>query len=154
MKPDLKMIVEIPMGSNLKYEKVNGKWMVSRETPIRYPFNYGYINELINPDDGENVDVILLSNYSYERGSILPIIPIGYLEIKYKDIYEYERKLLVVHKHSVKTCINKDKINKIKKFFKEYKVERLPEDTKVIIYSLTEEETKKFLWSLQNEKIN
>ncbi len=79
----LNMIVEIPKGSNIKYEwneKCNCL-TVDRviNTPVKYFFNYGFIPNTLGPD-GDPLDVVLLNSD--------PIYPLSHVEIKVLGMLE------------------------------------------------------------------
>lgn len=79
---EIKVLVEISQGSNVKYELDHdtGRLSVDRflYTSMSYPFNYGFIPETL-ADDGDPVDVIVVSQQEVLPGSMIKAIPIGVL---------------------------------------------------------------------------
>jgi inorganic pyrophosphatase len=82
---EVNVVVEIPMGSNVKYEidKETGVVMVDRflYTAMFYPFNYGFIPGTLE-EDGDPVDVLVISNQPVHPGSVIRARPIGLLEME------------------------------------------------------------------------
>lgn len=76
------VIVEIPMNSNVKYEidEKSGAIFVDRVlyTSMVYPFNYGFIPSTLE-EDGDPVDVLVLSYEAVHPGTVIPARPIGLL---------------------------------------------------------------------------
>lgn len=79
------VFVEIPQGSSIKYEfdKESGLIFVDRflYTAFSYPFNYGFVPGT-KADDGDPVDVLVLSDKSVAPGTVIPSVPIGMLEME------------------------------------------------------------------------
>jgi inorganic pyrophosphatase len=77
--------VEIPQGSSVKYElnKEFGCIVVDRflHTSMQYPFNYGFIPST-HAEDGDPVDVLLLSSLPIVPGALILARPIGVLEME------------------------------------------------------------------------
>ncbi|MCL4374230.1 inorganic diphosphatase [Patescibacteria group bacterium] len=82
---EVNVIVEIPQGSSIKYEldKASGVIMVDRfnYTAMAYPFNYGFIPQT-SAEDGDPVDVLVISSYPVAPGCAIPVRPIGMLEME------------------------------------------------------------------------
>ena len=82
---EINVFVEIPQGSSIKYEidKETGVIMVDRfaYTAMFYPFNYGFI-PATHAEDGDAVDVLVVSTYPVAPGCIIPSRPIGMLEME------------------------------------------------------------------------
>lgn len=100
------MIIEIPAGTNLKYEfdtaskdftveQINGKPRVVDFLP--YPGNYGFIpSTYMDPargGDGDPLDIILLSA-AQPTGTVMAVKPIGMLELI--DGGELDTKLIAI----------------------------------------------------------
>lgn len=96
-KITLDMIVEIPKGSNVKYEHdhQNGDIRVDRILKVAYPFNYGYIPATLW-DDCDPLDAILLGNFELHPLSKVEIVPVGVL--KMHDSNESDYKLICIMK--------------------------------------------------------
>lgn len=128
---DIYVVVEIPQDSPIKYEldKESGAIFVDRFlfTAMHYPFNYGFIPQTL-ADDGDPVDVLVISRYAVVPGSVIRCRPIGALQMR--DEEGVDTKLLAVP-HSkldltyegIKSYEDLPKIllDKIKHFFEHYK---------------------------------
>jgi inorganic pyrophosphatase len=95
---DVNVIIEIPMNADpIKYEvdKATGAVFVDRfmSTAMHYPCNYGYIPHTIS-DDGDPVDVLVLSPVPVITGVVVRCRPIGML--KMEDEAGGDAKLLAV----------------------------------------------------------
>ena len=95
---DFNVIVEIPMHSDpIKYEidKATGALFVDRfvSTPMHYPCNYGYIPRTIS-DDGDPIDVLVISPFALHPGVVVRCRPIGILNMT--DEAGRDSKLLAV----------------------------------------------------------
>ena len=95
---DFNVIIEIPMnGDPIKYEldKETGAMFVDRfmSTAMHYPCNYGYIPHTIS-DDGDPVDVLVITPVPLITGVVVRCRPIGML--KMTDEAGGDSKLLAV----------------------------------------------------------
>jgi len=128
---DIYVVVEIPQGSAVKYEldKDTGVIFVDRFlfTAMYYPFNYGFIPRTL-ADDGDPVDVLVISREPVVPGSVLRCRPIGMLEMR--DEEGIDTKLIAVPHEKldpsyseIKTVDDLPEIvrEKIKHFFEHYK---------------------------------
>lgn len=128
---EVNVFIEIPQGSSIKYEldKKSGLIFVDRfnYTAMSYPFNYGFIPET-SAEDGDPVDVLVLSSYPVHPGTVIPSRPIGMLEME--DEAGIDTKIIAIP--TVKVDPFFSKINditdidealrvKIKHFFDHYK---------------------------------
>jgi inorganic pyrophosphatase len=82
---DFNVIIEIPMlAAPIKYEvdKQTGAMFVDRfmATAMHYPCNYGYIPHTIS-DDGDPVDVLVVSPVALITGVVVRCRPIGVLRM-------------------------------------------------------------------------
>lgn len=82
---DVNVIIEIPANSDpVKYEvdKDTGAMFVDRfmSTAMHYPCNYGYIPHTLS-DDGDPVDVLVVTPYPLISGSVVRCRPIGVLKM-------------------------------------------------------------------------
>lgn len=82
---DVNVIIEIPSHSDpVKYEvdKETGALFVDRfmNTAMFYPTNYGYIPHTLS-DDGDPVDVLVVSPYALISGSVVACRPVGMLKM-------------------------------------------------------------------------
>ena len=95
---DFNVIVEIPMNANpIKYEvdKATGALFVDRfvSTAMHYPCNYGYIPDTLS-DDGDPVDVLVITPFALLPGVVVRCRPIGILNMT--DEAGGDQKLLAV----------------------------------------------------------
>ncbi len=128
---EINVFVEIPQGSSIKYEldKESGVIMVDRfsYTAMFYPFNYGFVPET-SAEDGDPVDVLVISTYPVHPGTVIPSRPIGMLEME--DEEGIDTKILAVPTVKVDpffadikdiTDIDETTKKKIQHFFNHYK---------------------------------
>jgi inorganic pyrophosphatase len=92
------VIIEIPMNSDpIKYEvdKDTGALFVDRfmSTAMHYPCNYGYIPQTL-ADDGDPVDVLVLTPFPLVPGVVVKCRPLGVLQMD--DEAGGDAKLLAV----------------------------------------------------------
>lgn len=83
---DIYVAIEIPANSSpVKYEidKDMGAVMVDRfmSTPMFYPANYGFIPHTL-ADDGDPLDVLVVTPYPVVAGSIIRCRPVGMLDME------------------------------------------------------------------------
>ncbi len=95
---DFNVIIEIPMHADpIKYEvdKVTGALFVDRfvSTSMHYPCNYGYVPMTLS-DDGDPVDVLVITPFALMPGVVVRCRPIGML--KMEDEAGGDTKLLAV----------------------------------------------------------
>src|SRR5512147_3145289 len=95
---DFNVIIEIPAhGEPIKYEvdKESGAMFVDRfmSTAMHYPCNYGYIPHTLS-DDGDPVDVLVITPVPLITGVVVRCRPIGML--KMTDEAGEDAKLLAV----------------------------------------------------------
>ena len=82
---EVNVIVEVPTGSEpIKYEmdKKSGTLVVDRYlyTSMHYPGNYGFIPHTLS-DDGDPIDVIIISHRKIVPGAVLAARPVGVLKM-------------------------------------------------------------------------
>jgi inorganic pyrophosphatase len=81
---DINVVIEIPEGSNVKYEvdKETGALVVDRFlfTPMSYPAAYGFIPGTL-ADDGDPADALVLVPSAVVPGAIIRARPIGVLHM-------------------------------------------------------------------------
>lgn len=129
---DVNVVIEIPSNSNpIKYEvdKDSGMVMVDRYlgTSMFYPCEYGFVPHTLS-EDGDPVDVLVISPFSLLPGSVVRCRPIGMLRMT--DESGKDAKILAVpvakltprYDHVQKPDdLGKDLLNAIEHFFKHYK---------------------------------
>ncbi len=90
-------LIEIPKGSNVKYEidHVTGAVFVDRvlHTAFAYPFDYGIIPRTWYFDD-DPIDIMVLSRVQLFPGCVVPARPIGF--VKMRDEAGLDNKILAV----------------------------------------------------------
>lgn len=81
----LKVLIEIPEGSNVKYEldEETGELTVDRLMPtaMSYPVNYGLIHET-HGEDGDALDALVFISRPIIPGVVIKCKPIGVLEME------------------------------------------------------------------------
>ena len=82
---DVNVVIEIPAHADpVKYEvdKLTGTLHVDRfiSTPMRYPCNYGYVPGT-HAEDGDPVDVLVITPFPLLSGSVIRIRPVGLLSM-------------------------------------------------------------------------
>jgi inorganic pyrophosphatase len=128
---DIYVVVEIPQGSGIKYEvdKETGVLFVDRFlfTAMYYPFNYGFIPQTL-AEDGDPVDVLVISREPVVPGSVLRARPVGILEMR--DEEGVDTKVIAVPHSKIDPSYEKVKTvedlpevvrDRIKHFFEHYK---------------------------------
>jgi inorganic pyrophosphatase len=128
---EVNVFIEIPKDSGVKYEldKESGVVFVDRflYTAMSFPFNYGFVPNTLT-DDGDPLDVIVLSDQTLAPGVVIPSKVIGYLEME--DEAGLDAKVVAVPTEKIDPNfgIYKDinEIpeaikNKIRHFFENYK---------------------------------
>ena len=92
---EVNVLIEIPVNSGVKYEidKETGILVVDRilYTSMVYPFNYGFIPGTLE-EDGDPVDVLVVSHDPLLPGSVIRVKPIGVLETQ--DEKGFDAKLV------------------------------------------------------------
>lgn len=81
---EMNVIIEIPKGSKNKYEidKATGLIALDRvaHTAQDFPFDYGYVPKTYW-DDGDALDVIVLTTYPLYPGILVRVRPVGIMEM-------------------------------------------------------------------------
>lgn len=128
---EINVFIEISKDSNIKYEldKDSGIIMVDRflYTAMSYPFNYGFVPNTMS-DDGDPLDVLVLSEYPVLPGTVIPSVVIGMLEME--DEEGVDTKILAVPTKKVDpdygtfatiSDVPEAMKQKVKHFFENYK---------------------------------
>lgn len=142
-------VIEIPYGSNVKYEldKESGAVFVDRvmASAVFYPANYGFIANTL-ADDGDPVDILVLNEYPIQAGAVIPCRLIGVLIME--DESGMDEKLLAVPADKIDARYKDIKtlndlpqaiLDKIKNFFETYKI--LEKDKWVKVQDFKDEKT-------------
>ncbi len=129
---EINVIIEVSAGSRpVKYEfdKESGAILVDRfvQTPMFYPANYGFIPHTL-ADDGDALDVMVITRYPIIPGAVIEARPIGLLYME--DESGKDEKIIAVPKiksdpfykdvHDIKD-LPEIQIAQIKHFFERYK---------------------------------
>jgi len=123
------IIIEIPKGSNNKYEidKKTGLIALDRAnfSSAPYPFDYGFVPRTLW-DDGDPLDVVVISTFPLHPGILVEVRPVGV--IKMVDEGESDYKIISVPVHDKRwddvnelTDVNKHRMEEYKHFFLTYK---------------------------------
>lgn len=128
-KSEMNVIVEIPKDSHNKYEidKATGLIKLDRAnySSAAYPFDYGFVPQTLW-DDGDALDVILLTTYPLDVGVLVSARPVGILNMV--DSGDKDDKIIAVPVEDkrwdeVKDIgdVNPHTIKEIVHFFETYK---------------------------------
>ena len=132
---EVDVIVEISKGGHIKYEYDKEKNMLICDrvlhTPMKYPFNYGFIPNTLS-EDKDPLDVVVLMDDDLVPGCQIKCKILGYLDTK--DDEGNDPKIIVCPVGKIDplwkktncifmSCFNIDEhtLNKIKYFFQHYK---------------------------------
>jgi len=158
---EFNVIIEIPMNADpIKYEvdKVSGAIFVDRfmTTSMHYPCNYGYVPRTL-ADDGDPVDVLVITPYPLTPGVVVTCRPLGVL--KMDDEAGGDAKLLAVpidkvlpiYSHWQKPeDINPMRLKTIQHFFEHYKDLEAGKWVKVVGWEGVESAKKEIVDGLVN----
>ena len=126
---EINTIIEIPRGSHNKYEidKSTGLIALDRAnySSAPYPFDYGFAPQTLW-DDGDALDVIVLTTYPLAPGILARVRPVAILEMT--DGGDADDKVIAVpvedkrwdDVHNLED-LNKHTLKEIEHFFKTYK---------------------------------
>ncbi len=129
---DINVVIEIPShGQPVKYEvdKESGALVVDRfmGTAMFYPCNYGFLPHTLS-EDGDPVDVLVVTPVPLISGSVIRCRPIGMLEMS--DEAGEDNKVLAVPVRQLTRLyddvnspddLHDDTLNQITHFFEQYK---------------------------------
>ena len=129
---DINVVIEIPAhGAPVKYEveKDSGTLMVDRfmGTAMFYPCNYGFLPHTLS-EDGDAVDVLVVTPVPLISGAVIRCRPIGMLEMT--DEAGEDHKILAVPVSKLTKLyddvnspqgLHDDTLNQITHFFEQYK---------------------------------
>ncbi|MFZ1075431.1 MAG: inorganic diphosphatase [Minisyncoccia bacterium] len=128
-KEEMNVIIEIPKGSHNKYEidKKTGVIKLDRvlHSAQDYPFDYGFVPQT-HWDDGDALDVVVLTTYPLAPGILVEARPIGIMHMI--DSGEPDEKVIAVavgdpryaHVQDIKDA-NPHLLKEIAHFFATYK---------------------------------
>ena len=128
----VKAIIEVPYGSNVKYEldKESGAIEVDRVmySAMFYPANYGFVANTLS-DDGDPADILVISEYALYPASYIKCRLIGVLMME--DESGIDEKLIAVPAEKIDpnykdiqdiSDLPEHTLKKIKNFFETYKM--------------------------------
>jgi len=129
---DINVIIEVPQHADpVKYEldKDSRAFFVDRfmHTSMHYPCNYGFVPNTLS-EDGDPVDVMVISKFSLITGCVINCPPIAVLHME--DEAGMDAKVLAVPASKLKpsfdnvTCladVDEFLLNQIAHFFEHYK---------------------------------
>ena len=129
---DFNVIIEIPMNADpIKYEvdKDSGAIFVDRfmGTAMHYPCNYGYVPNTLS-DDGDPVDVLVITPFPLIPGVVVRCRPIGVLKMTDESGEDAKvlavpvDKVLSIYSHWQKPeDLNELRLRQTQHFFEHYK---------------------------------
>lgn len=129
---DVNVVIEIASNSYpVKYEfdKESGMIKVDRflRTAFSYPCEYGFIPQTLS-EDGDPVDMLVVSPYPLQPGCIISCRPVGVLNMQDESGFDAKilavpsDKLLSIYKDIQKPAdLGEEYLNKIGHFFQHYK---------------------------------
>ncbi len=126
---EINVIIETPDGSSNKYEvdKETGLIRLDRAnySGIPFPFNYGFIPQTYW-DDGDAIDVVLLTTFPIPSGILVPARPVAFMEMN--DSGDDDAKIICVPVEDKwwedvqeLSHVNTHTLKEIKQFFESYK---------------------------------
>ncbi len=126
---EVNAIIEVPKDGVLKYEldKETGLMKLDRVlySAVHYPGDYGFIPQTLW-DDGDPLDILIISNFPIYPGTIVRARPIGILQMS--DGKERDDKVIAMHASDPRvnhinsiSDLSKFRILEIKHFFEIYK---------------------------------
>jgi inorganic pyrophosphatase len=142
---EFNVIIEIPKGSNNKYEidKKTGLIALDRAnySSAPYPFDYGFAPQTLW-EDNDPLDIVVLSTFPIQVGVLVRVRPVAGLEMT--DEGEGDYKIIAVPVSDKRwedtkdlKDINKHTIKEIKNFFETYK--QLKGENSVVTISAVDE---------------
>lgn len=128
-KEEMNVIIEIPKDSHNKYEidKKTGLIKLDRAnySSAAYPFDYGFVPQTLW-DDGDALDVVVLTTYPLSVGILATVRPVGILHMV--DGGEADEKVIAVPVDDKRwdevqnlEDVNKHTLKEIVHFFETYK---------------------------------
>jgi len=161
--PDaVKAIIEVPYGSNVKYEldKESGAIEVDRVmySAMFYPANYGFVAETLS-DDGDPADILVVNEYPLYPGCFIKCRLIGVLMME--DESGIDEKLIAVPADKIDPTYSKIReiddlpehtLARIKNFFETYKMLEPGKWVKVTGFKGKKEATEILAQAIENYK--
>ncbi len=154
--------IEIPMGSNIKYELDEESEVLKVDrvlfTSMVYPFNYGFIPGSWG-EDNDPLDILIISNQPFAPGTYIVSRPIGVAHME--DENGKDEKIISVPVEKVDPYFSKMKDisdldesvrKKIIHFFEHYKELESGKWVKITDFGNAEEAKDKIRKAIQREK--
>ncbi|MBP9710949.1 MAG: inorganic diphosphatase [Candidatus Pacebacteria bacterium] len=127
---EINVIVEIPKGSHNKYEVDKDTGMIKLDranySDAAFPFDYGFAPQTLW-EDGDPLDVIVLSTYALHPGILVAVRPVAVMEMI--DSNESDYKVIAVPVEDKRwedvqdlSDINKHTLKEFQHFFETYKL--------------------------------
>lgn len=127
---DINVIVEIPKGSHNKYEIDKGTGLIKLDranySTSPYPVEYGFVPQTLW-DDGDAIDVLLLTTYPIPAGILVNARPVALMEMTDSD--ESDWKIIAVPNEDYRFDdtndvgdLNKHLLREVQHFFEQIKV--------------------------------
>ncbi len=133
-------IIEIPTGSTEKIEwnRATCKFDIDRKEPSLFPepANYGFIPQTTS-GDGDNLDVIILSNEPISTGSVIEADVIGIM--KFIDNHDVDDKIIAVQSGNKSVVLSDIIKGQLDSYFSHYKDYIRPGMTDVLGWGGAEE---------------
>ena len=128
---EVDVIIEIAKGGHIKYEYDKEKNIIVCDrilhTPMKYPFNYGFIPNTLS-EDSDPLDAVVLMDDELVPGCMIRCKILGYLDTK--DDAGNDPKIIVCPINKVNpiyknynniTNVNSHDLDRIRYFFQHYK---------------------------------
>jgi inorganic pyrophosphatase len=123
------VIIEVPKGSKNKYEIDKETGLIKLDRAMKsaqdYPFDYGFVPQTLW-DDGDALDVVLLTTYPLFPGILVEARPVGIMNMI--DTGDDDAKIIAVPKKDLRfeeiknlSDINPHTLKEIQHFFETYK---------------------------------
>lgn len=159
----LQAVIEIPAGTNVKYEYLpeEGKFSAERERDkariiefLPYPSNYGFIPSTLmrkeEGGDGDPLDIIVLSE-SMQQGEVVEVVPLAMLKLI--DGGEQDYKVLSIPVEESRQIVSASGLQDVPQpvlqileiWFQNYKRERVIQSHGWVNEHKAEQEVKKWL---------
>jgi len=135
MKKVVDAVIEIPFGSKNKFEIDEKTHRVKLDrvlySAMNYPAEYGYIENTLS-DDGDPLDILVITNAATYPGCIVPARILGYLKMTDNGMLDY--KLIAVVDADPRfdeiqelSDLPQFRLEEIKDFFSNYKrLQKIP----------------------------
>lgn len=117
----IRVKIEIPKNSNLKYEFNKHRQVVQldRIVAMEYPFNYGFVTETLW-DDGDALDAFVLGNFCLHPGVEVEVEPVAVIKMHDRKVSDFKLVCCLPGYGDDLTSITRD-VKLIKNFLKKYK---------------------------------